>query len=88
MPCLINRNLRSLDLSRNKKLGGDVEVFRDAGCFQLVDLFLHFTDVTGDFKSVSKRFLPAIQVCLLQGTKVIGNLVHLPGEATRSAGKH
>ena len=58
-------------------------MFKGADCVSLIDLFLHFTNVTGDYKSVSKDFCPELKTVYLQGTLVIGNLEFLPGETGR-----
>ena len=86
-PHLLTPHLTTLDLSRNKKVRGDVKVFERASLDSLVDLFLHHTGVTGNYESFRSGIatgLPRLAICTLMETKVTGDLSFLPGENDRS----
>lgn len=86
-PHLLTPHLITLDLSCNKKVRGDVKVFETARLDLLVDLFLHRTGVTGDYKSFRSGIatgLPRLTICTLMETEVVGDLSFLPGANDRS----
>jgi hypothetical protein len=82
-PVLVGPFLVCLDLSKNKGVVGDLQVFRTSYCDALRELYLHNTNVSGDFKSIGPRHCPDLKICFLQGTAVTGGLENLPGEVSR-----
>ena len=77
-PALLNGHVRSVDLSNNPKVTGDLVVVKRAHCERLHELLLHNTSVTGDYHSISREYCPELKLCLLTGTFAEGELKDLP----------
>lgn len=83
-PALLNGHVRSVDLSNNPKVSGDLAVVRHARCERLHELLLHDTSVTGDYHSISRNYCPELRLCLLTGTFAEGELKDLPSSSLPS----
>ncbi len=87
-PILLSPWLKHLDLSRNKKVRGNVDVFKKEVFHSLREVYLHYSAVTGDYSSFRSGLgtkLPHLEVATLLETKVTGDIACLPGDNERSS---